>query len=48
MLVAMLVLWTFPLGLILWLVFRPSEIGPPSSPEDPDHELKERANAGLL
>jgi hypothetical protein len=47
-LVAMLVLWTFPVGVLLWLLFRPDIIEVPTSPEDSDHELKRRANAGLL
>lgn len=47
-LVAMLVLWTFPLGVLLWLLFRPDIVEPARRKEDPDYDLKRRANAGLL
>ena len=47
-LVAMLVLWTFPVGVLLWLLFRPDVVEEPEPSEDPDHELKRRANAGTL
>ena len=47
-LVAMLVLWTFPVGVLLWLLFRPDVVEEPELSEDPDHELKRRANAGTL
>ena len=41
----------FPLGLIAWLVFRPSTPGIATAtaiPKDPDNALKQRANEGLL
>jgi hypothetical protein len=47
-LVAMLVLWTFPLGVLLWLLFRPGIVEEPTSRGDADCELKRRANAGTL
>jgi len=47
-LVAMLVLWTFPLGIMLWLAFRPDIVEAPEPQTDPDQGLKSRANAGLL
>jgi hypothetical protein len=47
-LVAMLVLWTFPMGVLLWLLFRPEIVEEQEPSEDPDHELKQRANAGTL
>lgn len=47
-LVAMLVLWTFPVGVLLWLLFRPDIVEEPDPSEDPDRELKRRANAGTL
>ncbi|AOS46313.1 hypothetical protein Verru16b_03414 [Lacunisphaera limnophila] len=47
-LVAMLVMWTFPLGVLLWLLFRPDLVGEPDPSADPDLELKRRANQGRL
>ena len=47
-LVALLVLWTFPLGIMLWLAFRPDIVDALEPPSDPDQDLKSRANAGLL
>lgn len=47
-LVAMLVLVTFPAGVVLWLAFRPGPVDETKIPNDPDHELKRRANAGTL
>jgi hypothetical protein len=47
-LVAMLVMWTFPLGVLLWLLFRPDIIDEPDPSLDPDLELKQRANQGRL
>ena len=47
-LVAMLVVWTFPVGVVLWLLFRP-DVVPEREPTDcSDENLKRRANAGLL
>ena len=59
LLVCALVVGTFPLGVVLWIVARPQlleESGPESESEpplvestfDPDDALKKRANAGLL
>jgi hypothetical protein len=49
-LVSLMVLWTFPIGVILWLMFRPSIVENHSDEAvaDLDAKLKERANAGLL
>jgi hypothetical protein len=48
-LIALLVLWTFPLGVILWLIFRPPLSDDlQQEPSSSDDELKARANAGLL
>lgn len=47
-LVAMLVLWSFPLGALLWVLFRPDIVEESELPEDPDRDLKRRANAGTL
>jgi hypothetical protein len=59
LLVGFLVLGTFPLGVVLWLLTRPRlpeesvarVVAEPETAEcavDPDRALKERANAGLL
>jgi hypothetical protein len=57
-LVALLVMWSFPIGMLLWMLFRPErleaakaseplpEAGTPAG--DPDATLKARANAGQL
>jgi hypothetical protein len=47
-LVALLVLCIFPLGVLLWVVIRPGIDDKPKRTEDPDEELKRRANAGTL
>ncbi len=49
-LVGLLVAGTFPLGVLLWMAARPDIASGDAVPEnaDPDRELKERANAGLL
>jgi hypothetical protein len=50
-LIALLVLWMFPLGVILWLIFRPGIVSDLAQQEigaDADADIKERANAGLL
>jgi hypothetical protein len=50
-LIAMLVLWTFPLGVVLWLYLRPellSERPHDADSADADADIKKRANAGLL
>ena len=46
-LIGLLVFCTFPLGVILWLLARP-DIEEKKHPRDPDADIKERANAGLL
>jgi hypothetical protein len=46
-LIGLLVLCTFPLGVILWLLVR-LEIAAKRHPRDPDADIKKRANAGLL
>jgi len=46
-LIALLVFWTFPLGVILWLILRPP-IARLSRSADFDADIKARANAGLL
>jgi hypothetical protein len=59
LLVCFLVVGTFPIGVVFWLVARPGLLedapviaGPERKPAesgiDPDAALKERANAGLL
>ncbi len=47
LLIAILVFWTFPLGIILWLILRP-ELLPNMGSADHDAEIKHRANGGLL
>ena len=47
-LVALLVTCSFPLGVFIWLLLRPSIVEAPTVLDDPDDELKRRANAGTL
>lgn len=47
-LVALLVTCSFPLGVFIWLLLRPGIPEAAKFSEDPDDELKRRANAGTL
>ena len=50
-LISLLVFWSFPVGVILWLYLRPellSERPPSRGSTDSDATIKAQANAGLL
>ena len=47
-LVAMLLLWVFPFGALLWVLFRPDVVDPQEIADHSDEDLKRRANAGTL
>ena len=50
-LISLLVFWSFPVGVILWLYLRPellSERPQDRGTTDPDADIKAQANAGIL